>query len=415
MQTLELYKRRETALILINIAVLAALFMVHIAFLFEIGRPSTILLLTLSIRFIILIFELLWVQKISPNTSSRKLKIYTNFSIWVNIIFAFIASVFGGVADSHYSVLMIIPIISAAFHFKLWQTLLIITLTVALTFLEIGIFFREKPPIDYGEFFEAATVSLIFLVVGLVVWLLVGYLREEELKLQKSLTELQGIQKKLVAEEKLAAVGQLASSIAHEIRNPVAMIASSLAMAEKQNSPIKEEMLGIATQEAKRLENLTSDFLAYARNNSPEPKKVKIIEVLEYVKSLIKAKAFEQNIELNILCHNELEAIIDSSQIQQALLNLLINALEATPAKGKITLGAEAENDYLKMFVENTGEKISERNSERIFEPFFTAKPKGTGLGLAIVRNIIHSHHGKIELAKNENGLVRFEIYLPNK
>lgn len=412
---IESYKRNESALILINMAVIASLFAVHIIFLFQLGKPSNILLFTLSIRFIILIFELIWLQKLSLNSSAKIINFYNQFSIWINIIFAFIASVFGGAPDSHYSVLMIIPIISAAFHFKLWQTLTVAVVTVILTFLEIWIYFQQKPPIDYGEFFEAATVSLIFLVVGLVVWLLIDYLKEKEKKLQQSLAELQQTQAKLVREEKLAAVGQLAGSIAHEIRNPVAMIASSLAMAEKQKSPIKEEMLDIATKEAKRLESLTSDFLSYARTKLPDLKETKISDVLNYVASLIKAKSDEQNVKLIVNCSEKLLAKIDSPQIQQALLNLLMNALDATKENGKINLGAEKEGDYFKIIVENDGEAISGEIVEKIFEPFFTAKPKGTGLGLSIVKNIIQAHQGEIYLANNENGCVRFEILIPVK
>ena len=415
MQNLNSFKRKETALILINMTALAALFMVHIAFLFELGRPSKILLSTLFFRFIILFFELFWIQKISVETLPKSLKIYTHFSIWINIICAFIASVFGGAPDSHYSVLMIIPIISAAYHFKLWQTLIIVAVTIILTFLEIWIFFQQKPPIDYGEFFEAATVSLIFLVVGLIVWLLVSYLREEERKLQQSLLELREAQTKLLAEEKLAAVGQLASSIAHEIRNPVAMIASSLEMAEKQKSPIKEEMLGIAAQEAKRLETLTGDFLSYARTREPNLKKTKIPDFLRYISDLVQARIEENQIELKLLCPEDLSGILDSSQIQQALLNLIINALESTPKGGKISIGAEKEKNTLKIFVENTGKSISDEHKNRIFEPFFTTKTKGTGLGLAIVRNIVSSHQGNVTLAENKDDRVRFEILIPDK
>ncbi|MBX7172059.1 MAG: GHKL domain-containing protein [Pyrinomonadaceae bacterium] len=310
---------------------------------------------------------------------------------------------------------MIIPIISAAYHFKLWQTIIIVAVTIILTFLEIWIFFQQKPPIDYGEFFEAATVSLIFLVVGLIVWLLVSYLREEERKLQQSLLELREAQTKLLAEEKLAAVGQLASSIAHEIRNPVAMIASSLEMAEKQKSPIKEEMLGIAAQEAKRLETLTGDFLSYARTREPNLKKTKIPDFLRYISDLVQARIEENQIELKLLCPEDLSGILDSSQIQQALLNLIINALESTPKGGKISIGAEKEKNTLKIFVENTGKSISDEHKNRIFEPFFTTKTKGTGLGLAIVRNIVSSHQGNVTLAENKDDRVRFEILIPDK
>jgi len=415
MINIESYKQQEIALILLNIGVVAALFVVHIVFLFEIGFPSKFLLSTLAIRFIILIVELLWLQKINVNVEKQKLTLQTHFSIWLNIAFAFVASIFGGTPDSHYSVLMIIPIIQAAYRFSLVKTLIISAITIILTFLEVWIYFQQKPPIDYGEFFEAATVSLIFFVVGFVVWLLVGYLREEESKLKESLNELKETQTKLVGEEKLAAVGQLSSAIAHEIRNPVAMIASSLDMAMKQpeNSPLRAEMFEIAKQEASRLEILTSDFLAYARTKEPEIKANNICDTLEYVASLVKASMVEKGITLKTICRKDATARFDATQIRQAILNLVLNAADATLAKGVIQIGCNEENQTVKIFVENDGKVIPEEILSKIFEPFFTAKPKGTGLGLSIVRNIARSHKGNIALANNENGRVRFEIVLP--
>ena len=214
MLNIESYKSQEIALILLNMGVLAALFFVHIVFLFEIGYPSKSLLATLAVRFILLIFELLWLQKLTEVTSPKIFSIHSNISIWLNITFAFVASIFGGTPDSHYSVLMVIPIIQAAYNFNFGKTIAVVAVTVILTFLEVWIFFQQEPPIDYGEFFEAATVSLILLVVGIVVWLLVRNLRDEELKLQTSLNQLKEMQAKLVSEEKLAAIGQLSSSIA---------------------------------------------------------------------------------------------------------------------------------------------------------------------------------------------------------
>ena len=416
MLNIESYKRREIALILLNITVLAALFIVHIIFLFEIGTPSKLLLSTLAVRFIILIFELLWLQKLDREVSPTVIQTHLQLSIWLNIIFAFIASVFGGTADSHYSVLMIIPIIQAAYHFNLAKTLGIVALTIVLTFIEIWIYFYRKPPIDYSELFEAATVSLIFLVVGFVVWLLVGNLREEESKLKESLTRLQETQNKLVAEEKLAAIGQLSSAIAHEIRNPVAMIASSLEMASKQteNSSLRAEMFDIAAQESKRLETLTDDFLTFARTKEPEIQNTNVFETLDYVASLAKARLSEKKIEIKILCEKDLTAKFDASQIRQALLNLVLNAADASAQNGIIKIGGGPEKSSFRLFVENDGEAIAEEIVPKIFEPFFTAKAKGTGLGLSIVRKIARSHQGEIVLAKNENGCVRFELTLPD-
>jgi len=355
------------------------------------------------------------VQRINENDDDRKIILHTHFSIWLNIVFAFVASIFGGTPDSHYSVLMIIPIIQAAYRFSLAKTLAVTAITIILTFLEVWIFFQQKPPIEYGEFFEAATVSLIFFVVGFVVWLLIGNLRKEETKLKESLSQLKETQTKLVAEEKLAAVGQLSSAIAHEIRNPVAMIASSLEMAMKQpeDSPLKAEMFEIATQEANRLEVLTSDFLAFARTKEPDIQANNVFETLEYVVSLAKAKLSEKEIELQLLCDKDLTARFDASQIRQALLNLILNAVDAVKSNGKIEIGSFTKNNIAIFFVENNGEAIPTDIVGKIFEPFFTAKPKGTGLGLSIIRNIARSHRGEISLTKNENGRIRFEIKIP--
>ncbi|MBS1793764.1 MAG: HAMP domain-containing histidine kinase [Acidobacteria bacterium] len=415
MPNIESYKRREISLILLNILVLAALFIVHIVFLFEIGKPSKYLLVTLVVRFVLLIVELVWIQKLDPRANPRRLRLHSRLSIWINIVFAFIASIFGGTPDSHYSVLMIIPIIQAAFHFNLAKTLGIVSVAIVLTFAEVWIYFWRKPPVDYGEFFEAATVTLIFFVVGFVVRLLAGNLGDEEIKLQASLDELREMQNRLVAEEKMAAVGQLASAIAHEIRNPVAMIASSLEMAARQpeNSPLRTEMFEIAAEESKRLEVLTDDFLKFARTKEPELVERSVDETLDYVAALVRTRLAEQGVEVEVAGDAGLVCRFDDGQIRQALLNLVVNAVESAGERGVVALGAENAAEGIVWFVENDGPSIGENLVPRIFEPFFTGKPKGTGLGLAIVRKIARAHGGEARLARNENGLVRFEILIP--
>lgn len=415
---LESYKRQESTLILLSMMVLGALILVHVGFLPIVGKPSATLLAILAGRFIMLVGELLWVQKLHAPLRSTTVAAYTHFSIWLNVGFAFFASYFSGLPDSHYSVLLVIPIISAAYRLTLPRAIFVAAVAVLMTFLEVWLYFYRKPPGDFGEYFEAASVSLIFLLVAVVVWLLVDYLRKEEAKLRASLAELKLAQARLVAEEKLAAVGRLSSAIAHEIRNPVAMIASSLDLAsrETQQSPLREEMFGIATEEAARLEKLTTDFLSYARVKELDRKETPLAPLLEYISSLTKARAAESGVSLKTVCAENLTAEIDASQIQQALLNLMMNALDATPAGGEITLGANlATDETINLFVENSGAAIDEEVGSRIFEPFFTNKSKGTGLGLAIVRNTARAHGGEAFLASNEPNRVRFVIALPQK
>lgn len=412
MDNIDSYKGQATTLILLNFAVLAALFFVHISFITLLGRPSASLLLTLAIRFVLLVFELLWVQRLSRQSRAISLTIHIYLSIILNIAFAFLASIFGGTADSHYAVLMIIPIISAAYRFSIVPTLLVAAVTIVLTFLEVWLFFRAHPPADVSEYFEAATVSLVFLVIAVVVWSLVGNLRGQEEKVLASLAELQRMQEKLVAEEKLAAIGQLSGAIAHEIRNPVTMIASSLKMAESQqpDSPIRKEMFEIATHEANRLETLTTDFLAFARSKDPVLETAAAGGCLDYIASLTKARLIEKDLELRVVYDGSLAFKMDSSLMQQALLNLVVNAIDATRRNRTITLGAEKDGAVSVFFVENEGEKIPDEIVTRIFEPFFTSGKGGTGLGLSIVRNIARAHGGDVYLAENNNDKVRFEI-----
>lgn len=405
-------------MILLSMMVLGALILLHVGFMSVVGKPSETLLAVLAVRFIVLIFELLLIQKLHAPLQSSTVAAYTHFSIWLNFGFAFLATYFSGLPDSQYAILLIIPIISAAYRFSLPRTIFIVAAAASMTFFEVWLFFYRKPPSDAAEYFEAAFVSLIFLVVAVVVWLLVDYLRKEEAKLRASLAELKLAQTRLVAEEKLAAVGRLSSAIAHEIRNPVAMIASSLDLAsrETQQSPLREEMFGIATQEAARLEKLTTDFLSYARVKELDRKETPLAPLLEYISSLTKARAAESSVSLKTICAENLTAEIDASQIQQALLNLMMNALDATPAGGAITLGASpGADETVELFVENSGAAIDEEVGSRIFEPFFTNKSKGTGLGLAIVRNTARAHGGEAFLASNEPNRVRFVITLPQK
>ncbi|HEX2639847.1 MAG TPA: HAMP domain-containing sensor histidine kinase, partial [Pyrinomonadaceae bacterium] len=189
-------------------------------------------------------------------------------------------------------------------------------------------------------------------------------------------------------------------------------IASSLKMAEgrEPGSPIRQEMFEIATAEAKRLETLTTDFLDFARMKQPDLRQVTAKDNLDYIAALAKAKLSEKDLTLVVRCDESLVVTMDPTQMQQAMLNLLMNAVNATPSGGQIIMGAEKRESESVLFVENSGENIPDEITTKIFEPFFTNGVKGTGLGLPIVRNIARAHGGDVYLANNKDGNVRFEI-----
>jgi two-component system sensor histidine kinase AtoS len=186
-----------------------------------------------------------------------------------------------------------------------------------------------------------------------------------------------------------------------------------MAMRDTSDLKIRDEMFEVAAQEAARLEKLTSDFLAYARVKAPDRKTVYLHDTLGYVASLGQAMATRANVVIELDVAPDLHTMIDDSQIQSALLNLVTNALHAMPSGGQLTLGAFMSSANLVIYVENSGDQLSAEIAPHIFEPFFTTKEVGTGLGLSIVHNIAQAHGGDATLAVNEPGRVRFVITLP--
>ena len=165
-----------------------------------------------------------------------------------------------------------------------------------LNFLWIAHYAQTHGSVLPSEYFEAGTISMIYAFVGILVWILVNNLRANEAELARNLLILRQTQEKLLREEKLAAVGRLSSAIAHEIRNPVAMISSSLATAIRgQLEPAqRERMFEIASIQAARLEKLTNDFLSYAKPRTPAITHNNAADVLAYVAELSKAHAGER-------------------------------------------------------------------------------------------------------------------------
>ena len=145
----------------------------------------------------------------------------------------------------------------------------VVATSTILEFFWVWSYFRLHPPPDINEYVEAGTISLIYAIVGILVWKLVNHLRSKQADLAASVLALETARERLLIEEKLAAVGRFSSAIAHEIRNPVAMISSALATALNTNlgSGEREQMFEIAAKEASRLEKLTGDFLG----GYPEP------------------------------------------------------------------------------------------------------------------------------------------------
>jgi signal transduction histidine kinase len=409
------FRRQATVFILLSVSLLAILLLAQSTFSYW-GRPSRGLILLLIAVFAIDVLELVWVERLKTELSPRTLTLLTWGSIVLNLAAAGLLTVLVDHEDSPYYIVAVVPVLVAAFRCSLPALAGVVGVATFLNFATTQFYFRHHPPTDVGEYFEAGIASLTFAIVGLLVWLLVRQLRANENNLARNLLELKQARAKLLEEETLAAVGRLSSAIAHEIRNPVAMISSSLAMAKRchADSEQHDEMCDIAAREAARLEKLTTDFLSYARPRKPESTPHLVHDTLAYVASVCRAHAGEKEVKIAIEAPGSLEAELDPAQIQQALLNLVMNAIDASPKGGTVKLQSGRDGfSEVSISVTNPGLPIPVPALSRIFEPFFTTKAGGTGLGLAIARNIARAHGGELSVASNQQDNICFCLQLP--
>lgn len=406
------FRRQESIFISLNFLILVVLFSLHLYFANFWGNPTLLLIVTVAGGMALKAAEWLWLQRLTRPPKPIILAAITWASIAWNITLTTLLAALTDKEDTPYYVLMVVAVLEVAFRFQLPAILGVIAVVDISLFGQLWWFYLKHPPADVAEYFEAGITSLLFATVGVVVWLLLADLRRTEARLANNVLELERAREKLLREERLAAMGRLSSAIAHEIRNPVAMIASSIATAKQLSGSEREEMFGIASDEAHRLSQLTTDFLDYAATRRPNLADTSVAETVAYVADASRAHASQKNVRLEMDVPEQLTVRADAGQLQQALMNVLLNAVDASPVGGTVELSSRDENDGIHIDVENAGEPIPEPVLSRIFEPFFTTKPRGTGLGLAIARNIARAQGGDLILSAN-GPAVRFSLILP--
>jgi two-component system sensor histidine kinase PilS (NtrC family) len=222
-------------------------------------------------------------------------------------------------------------------------------------------------------------------------------------------------------QEKLAAVGQLAAGIAHEIRNPLASISGSIQLMLAHPGNQKEEdlkLMRIVDKEIDRLNRLISDFLNYVRPETKSDTPVKLNTILrEVLESLKFNPKLRQDVKqvTNLKAQSDIAG--DRDKLKQAILNLVINAYQAMDKTDspRIEVETHDQEDLVVMIIRDNGCGIKKANIHRIFEPFHTTKPQGTGLGLAVTHKILQAHNARVFVDSVENEGTRFLIEFPAK
>jgi two-component system sensor histidine kinase AtoS len=219
--------------------------------------------------------------------------------------------------------------------------------------------------------------------------------------------------------DKMAALGEVAAGVAHEIRNPLTAIRGFIQLIQEKTAPREQthEYASIAIFEVDRLNKIVEELLYYARPSEPMKVNQDINRLLDGVLTLLHFKLEKQGVAVGKKFIDTMPLIpIDEEQIRQVFINLIINATQAMETGGKILITTEAgEDGFIKIHIEDSGHGIEAKNIKRLTDPFFTTRENGTGLGLAVVQRIIDMHHGFMAVSVSRFNGAKITLHLPIK
>jgi len=237
--------------------------------------------------------------------------------------------------------------------------------------------------------------------------------------LSKANEELQRIQEQLVRSERLATIGQLAAGVSHEIDNPVGIIlgyAELLLEDLCRDDPRRDDVMAII-EECKRCKRITGGLLGLARSSAVAREHLSLTSLAEEVIHSLRPQKIFRQIDLSLKASKDVKIDANPDQIRQILVNLLLNSAQAMEGRGEIVLEIVREGETGLLLVRDTGPGVSEEMKTRIFDPFFSTKPKGegTGLGLSVCRKLVEEHDGRISVESPLAGGALFKIEFPLK
>jgi len=240
-------------------------------------------------------------------------------------------------------------------------------------------------------------------------------LKSRLLELEDSERQLRKNQTYLLKTERLAAIGRMAATVAHEIRSPLVPIGgyARAALEDFDHQEVKREDLEVIVEEVERLERILASMLDYSKETKPELGEHDLNHIVKKTVGLMAERLREKDVELETELAPQIPPImVDDEQMQQVILNLIYNALEAME-KGKLSIRTRVRDDFLSLEIEDTGRGIPQEDIDRLFTPFFSTKPKGSGLGLPVAEKIVVDHGGFIDVQSKVGVGSRFTVNLP--
>ena len=251
-------------------------------------------------------------------------------------------------------------------------------------------------------------------------------------------TQLRKLQTQIKTSEKMATIGELAAGIAHEIRNPLGAMKGFAEILQKklEGRPVEKEMVADIASEIEILNKIVTNFLVFAKPTSVEEQEADLGEAIQGLRPLIEKEAEQKKIRVVFNKKKKVTLQLDIEQFRRALLNLALNAIQASPKNSEVVIGMdgfnrskllsflkekgfpemqpiEAEDHWAGVWVMDEGPGIAPENLQKLFTPFFTTKTEGFGLGLSITRKIVESLRGSISVVNRPEGGAMFLIILP--
>ena len=337
-----------------------------------------------------------------------------------------------GDEESFFWFVYLFAVITAASHLRLLATLLVATASSLLFLSQVPPAILFKPDAHAELLPEVLVICALLFVVGVLVQHYASQQRaqleslqnlnrrllDNQASLQESLARLEVAEQGLRRQETLAALGEMSAGLAHEIRNPLGIISSSAQLLGTRNSrstTADADLLGIIIAETRRLNRLVSDFLTFGR--PPEPVLARldlgaeVAQAVEHVQGLAQQHGVTVRAELPA---GEVSANADAAMLQQLLLNLLLNALDASRSGESITVRlTAAATGAAEIAVIDTGCGIPAELLSKVFTPFFTTKEQGAGLGLANAARLVESFGGQLQVQSTPGRGSVFTVVIP--
>jgi signal transduction histidine kinase len=318
-----------------------------------------------------------------------------------------------------YQRLYYIPILVGAAMYGVRGGLAIATLTAVTYLPHILLQWQHDPLYRSNQLAEI----VLFLIFGAVAGLLIDRLnrerernRETAEQLAKANEELRSTFQRMRLLDRLSALGALSAGIAHEIRNPLGGVSGAVEILDSMTGPDDErhEFVCIVKKEISRISTIVARQLDLVRTNPPEPAPCDIVSVVESVIALVRKQAEGQGVAVELHVGSETPVIeADEQGLRQAILNLLINGVQAMPQGGSVTVSVRAKGGRVSVVVEDQGPGLSDKALEHAFDPFYSTKREGVGLGLSIAFQIIDQQGGDLRVENRADGGARFTLEIP--